>query len=310
MKRLLPIGLAAAAYLALSAAPASAGYRLVAQWGSEGSGPGQFDFPIPVAVDQTTGDVYVGDSGNQRVQKFTASGSFLLQIGEGGTGAGEFGNTVGLAVGPRGGVYVADGLENRVQKFSSMGVFEFATHGFPGGFDGPGGVAVSAQGDFYVTDVGNKRIAEYTSGGGFVRQWTVHNPFGLAIDRKAGRVYVGGEIRNGIPRVRVFDTSGNPFVGWPVVNRAGMPPSGDEADFLAVGRGGDVFVSTGFSVWKFTRDGQFITKFGGAPGGGSDFLPIWGVAVSKDGRVYEVVGQGPDSPTVREYRLFAQGRSR
>jgi NHL repeat-containing protein len=307
MKRLLAIGLAAAAYLALNAGPASAAhYHLVAQWGSEGSDDGQFDFPIPVAVDQSTGDVYVGDSGNQRVQKFTASGTFLRQIGEGGSGAGEFGNTRGLAVGPQGGVYVADGLENRVQKFSSMGVFEFATHGFPGGFNGPEGVAVSAQGDFYVTDFRNKRIAEYTSGGGFIRQWTIHTPSGIAIDRQAGRIYVGGAVSgNGVPVVRVFDTSGNPFVSWPVVNGAGMPPSGGEVDFPAVGAGGDVFVSTGYSVWKFTRDGQFITKFGGAPGGGTGFVPVWGVAVSKDGRVYEVVGQGPDSPTVREYRLFA-----
>ena len=63
-------------------------------------------------------------------------------------------------------------------------------------------------------------------------------------------------------------------------------------------------------MFKFTRDGQFITKFGGAPEGGAGLDPVWGVAVSKDGRVYEVVGQGPDSPTVREYQRVVQGRSR
>jgi DNA-binding beta-propeller fold protein YncE len=39
-------------------------------WGSQGSGPGQFDMPGCIAVDPTSGCVYVGEWGNNRVQKF------------------------------------------------------------------------------------------------------------------------------------------------------------------------------------------------------------------------------------------------
>src|SRR3989442_1132034 len=56
-----------------SAAPPS--YEL--QWGSAGSLPGQFQFAHGIHADRATGVIYVGDSLNDRVQKFTADGLFL-----------------------------------------------------------------------------------------------------------------------------------------------------------------------------------------------------------------------------------------
>ena len=53
------------------------------QWGSQGSDSGEFERPIGIAVD---GDdfVYVSDTGNQRIQKFTAHGEFVLSWGKAG----------------------------------------------------------------------------------------------------------------------------------------------------------------------------------------------------------------------------------
>ena len=50
------------------------------QWGSSGSGNGQFNGPTGVAVDGS-GDVYVADRANHRIQRFISSGAYLTQWG-------------------------------------------------------------------------------------------------------------------------------------------------------------------------------------------------------------------------------------
>ena len=58
------------------------------QWGSGGSGPGQFDWPRGIAVDGS-GNVYVADTCNHRVQKFTVGRDLPDPVGKRGqrTGA-------------------------------------------------------------------------------------------------------------------------------------------------------------------------------------------------------------------------------
>ena len=93
------------------------------EWGSNGSGEGQNDFPRGVAVDPQ-GNVYVVDLGNYRIQKFTADGAFLTQWGSEGGGEGQFNAPVGVAVDGQGNVYVAEKMDidadsgnDRIQKF-------------------------------------------------------------------------------------------------------------------------------------------------------------------------------------------------
>src|SRR5438552_8179000 len=61
----------------------------VTKWGSAGSGNGQFNAPWGVAVD-AAGNVYVADTGNNRIQKFTGTGGFLTAWGSAGSGNGQF----------------------------------------------------------------------------------------------------------------------------------------------------------------------------------------------------------------------------
>src|SRR4051794_23834300 len=69
---------AAAAGLALIVpATASADLSLVTQWGSGGTGNGQFQVPNGVAAD-AAGNVYVVDGNGDRVEKFDSNGTFLL----------------------------------------------------------------------------------------------------------------------------------------------------------------------------------------------------------------------------------------
>ena len=48
----------------------------VLQWGSNGAADGQFSGPHGIEVD-ADGNVYVVDTGNNRVQKFKSDGAFL-----------------------------------------------------------------------------------------------------------------------------------------------------------------------------------------------------------------------------------------
>jgi tripartite motif-containing protein 71 len=92
----------------------------VTNWGSLGSGDGQFNTPIDVAVDGS-GNVYVADTGNNRIQKFTNTGTFLAKWGSPGRGNGQFESPGGLAVDRSGNVFVADIGDNRIQKFACKG---------------------------------------------------------------------------------------------------------------------------------------------------------------------------------------------
>ena len=89
------------------------------QWGSEGSGDKQFYFPQGIAVD-SSGNVYVADTENHRVQKFTSNGEFVTKWGSSGNNVGEFSYEEGIAIGSDGKVYVSDTGNNRIQVFGKV----------------------------------------------------------------------------------------------------------------------------------------------------------------------------------------------
>jgi DNA-binding beta-propeller fold protein YncE len=86
-------------------------------WGSAGNGKGQFEHPSGVAVDQS-GNVYVVDSGNNRIQKSDSNGNFITMWGSGGSDKGEFNHPYGIAVDPSGTIYVTDLGNSRIELFS------------------------------------------------------------------------------------------------------------------------------------------------------------------------------------------------
>jgi hypothetical protein len=50
------------------------------EWGSRGSDRGEFEIPHSIAID-SLGNLFVTDSANDRIQKFTSKGTFLMQFG-------------------------------------------------------------------------------------------------------------------------------------------------------------------------------------------------------------------------------------
>jgi DNA-binding beta-propeller fold protein YncE len=72
------LALTITALLALTAASASAAPP--AQFGTEGSGAGQINEPRGIAVDQQSGDLYIADRNNNRIDKFGFLANFLRAL--------------------------------------------------------------------------------------------------------------------------------------------------------------------------------------------------------------------------------------
>jgi hypothetical protein len=90
-------------------------YNFELMWGSYGAGNGQFNNPVGVAVD-SSGNVYVADYGNHRIQKFNQNGNYITQWDS--PGDSHFAESV--AVDPSGNVYVVGNLTT-IKKFDSNG---------------------------------------------------------------------------------------------------------------------------------------------------------------------------------------------
>ena len=139
----------------------------IGEWGERGAAPGQLDAPSSIAFDSND-EIYVVDTGNNRVQKFSKDGEYQNSWGIAGSGNGEFDRPWGIAVDAQGAVYVADWGNDRVQKFSPDGEYLMSFGGSStdgGDLNHPANVAVDSDGDVYVTDWGNNRVRIYEPDG-------------------------------------------------------------------------------------------------------------------------------------------------
>ena len=155
--------------------------------------PGSFYEPWGVAVGPD-GNVFVTDTWNHRVQKFTAEGEFITQwgyFGQGETGTAFWGPR-DIVVDEKGRVFISDTGNKRVVSFDSDGEFltAFGTAGLlEGQFDEPVGLAVDSDGRIYVADTWNKRIQVFAPGVTGVDytpmlEWEIVGWYGQSLDNK------------------------------------------------------------------------------------------------------------------------------
>ena len=142
---------------------------LQAKWGADagdgarGGGQGAFDHPDALAV-APSGNVYVADTGNDRVVELSPAGATIGEWGSKGTADGHFRSPTGIAVDAAGDVYVVDSEDNRVEVFEADGRF-LARWGLrgaaPGELSQPTAIAVDCDGDVYVADTNNNRVERF-----------------------------------------------------------------------------------------------------------------------------------------------------
>ena len=172
---------------------------LLASVGEKGSGPLQFNVPDGIAISPITGQVYVADWNNHRIQVLNPDLTFSHLFGSKGSASGQFLSPCDIAIDSQGWVYVADTLNNSIQKFSPEGNFvtQFGNcESFPGQLNKPAGIAIDteATGLVYVSEWGKNRISIFTSEGVFVNSFVrkgkqFNNPYGITFD-KDGFLYV------------------------------------------------------------------------------------------------------------------------
>ncbi len=267
------------------------------QGGIAGVGAGQFTTPEGVTTD-SSGDVYVADEGNERIDEFSAAGAFIKAYGWG----------------------VSDGASQFETCTSSCrrGIGGDPPVVGAGQFVGPGGVATDTSGDVYVADydAGSSRIDEFSAAGAFIKAygWGVSDgasqfetctstcqagiggsgagqldtPKGVATDL-SGDVYVADEFNQ---RIDEFSAAGA-FIktyGWGVADgasrfetctstcQAGIEGGGAGQLFIpwdvATDSSGDVYVADlgNERIDEFSAAGAFIEAYGwGVSDGASRF---------------------------------------
>lgn len=250
---------------------------VVGAFGEYGSGDGGFSSLGGLAVNQTSGAVYAVDVYGDRVEAFSASGTYLSQFGSEGEGAGQLMYPQGVAIEQTtGDVYVTDQGNHRVDEFQANGTFirAFGANvggvgvnvctttcqaGSSGSNDGEFGEAIGnaavdpVSGDVYVADPSNNRVQRFHANGIFVSsfggqgsgsgQFGSNSPTRVAVD-PSGNVYA---LDSGSPNFRVlkFESDGDPIAVFSSALTTGSSEAVTPAEVTVDPTTGAVLVSKG-----------------------------------------------------------------
>lgn len=203
-------------------------------FGGDGGSPTSALLAAPngVFVDSAN-NVYIADTGNQRIRKVAANViNTILGGGNGGDGAAataaQLANPFAVALDNGGNYYIADTANNRIRKVSNGTITTVAGHGEANysGDNGPAvdatlnapeGVALDASGNIFIADSANRMVREVNSG-------TI-TPFagnGLPCSPSTANcgdsgVAINANLTN--PSTVAIDSHGNVFIADPPTNR-------------------------------------------------------------------------------------------
>jgi len=193
-----------------------------------GSGlAGKFNEPWGIAI-SSNDFIFIADTWNHRIQKFTLEGEFVTSWGRFGQREtpDSFWGPRDVVVDEHGHVYVSDTGNKRIVVFDTDGQFltEFGDVGLgEGQFDEPSGLALDDQGNLYVADTWNQRIQVFSPdingvAQEFLTKWDVEGWYGQSLDNKPyltigadGNLYVSDPE---LSRILVFSPLGEVISTW------------------------------------------------------------------------------------------------
>ncbi|WP_340399639.1 dockerin type I domain-containing protein [Paenibacillus sp. FSL H8-0079] len=306
----LPVFMIIVLCAGLGAVPATADGAVTGEWsswgkegGGSGTGLGEFISPYDVAVDPE-GNVYVVDSGNNRIQILNILTNQWTSLGQFGNALGEFSEPVSIAMDAAGNLYIADTGNNRIQKqdaqtkqWTQWGKSGGASGTNEGEFSSPYGIALDHEDNLYVSDNFNSRIQKLDLA---TNEWSVIGKAGqalgefnyaydVAIDNK-GNVYV---VDAGNNRIQKLDAATNTWSEWGRGERrtgSGLGefffPSG-----IAVDHRGDIYVSDvgNHRIQKLNVNTNQWSEWGkpGSSGNGlGEFDFPFGLTIDNTGNLY------------------------
>lgn len=250
-----------------------------------------FEFPFRVAVD-SSGDVFVSDSGHNEVKEIVAVNGTIPASPTILTLASGLNGPAGLAVDGSGNVYFADGLNQAVKEIEAVGGAIPASptiRTLSTDFNNPDGVAVDASGNVFVSDASGP-IKEIEAVGGIIPASPTlitvasfgNNPQGLALD-SSGDIFVVIYPNTAVSEIVAVNGS---IPASPTILTLGSGLSG--ASGIAVGANGSLFIAdTNNTVVK-----EFVAVGGSVPASptiltlGSGFNTPGGVALDGKGNVF------------------------
>jgi hypothetical protein len=234
-----------------------------------------------------SGQVFVVDYANIRIEKFDPNGHFITKWGSQGNSVSQFRVPHSIAADISNNIYVTDMTALNVKKFDSDGHFitKWGTKGTGDGqFNAPEGVATDSEANVYVADTVNDNIQKFDSDGHFITKWgtkgtgdgQLKRPAGIAVD-SLDNIYVSN---TGNDRIEKFDKNGKFITKWGSLGKENGHL--DTPHDIAVDELGNIYVveQGNFRVQVFSTDGKFITKWGSSGSNDNQFLDPHSIVVT------------------------------
>ena len=270
--------------------------------------------PSGVAVDGA-GNLYIADSGDNRVRKVTPAGVISTVAGNGNVGtatgtdgdggaatAANLNHPTALAVDSSGNLYIADSGNNRIRRVNTLGTISTVAGtgnvGTPTGPDGdgaaataaqlnaPNGIAIDAAGNLYIGDSGDNRIRQVNTIGnittvagsgnaGFTNgpptSADLNSPDGLRVD-SSGNIYFADQ-NNGAVRELINATlltlAGTGAQGYNGDNQQAISAELNNPKDVQIDAAGNIYIAdfTNNRVRQVNVFGTILTLAGnGTPG--------------------------------------------
>ena len=170
-----------------------------------GDGPLQLHYPTRIAVHPTTGQIFIADSNNHRIQVLNKDLTYSHSFGKRGSSPEQFHCPCDVTFDNEGYLYVADFNNHCIKKFTSIGQYisTFSSYGSnPGQINVPTSIIIDNN-LLYVSDYGNDRISIFHTNGCFIHcfgkigsgEGEFNGPYGITVD-SLGNLYVSDTFNN------------------------------------------------------------------------------------------------------------------